>query len=68
MGACNIKFKCVLVALKRVECFAAAHPDVPIFTVAADERLNDPSYILPGLGDADDCAYGGKQQKAVYTA
>ena len=36
------------------------HPDVPIWTAAIDERLNDHGYIVPGLGDAGDRAYGTK--------
>ena len=35
-----------------------AHPDVPIWTAAIDERLNDHGYIVPGLGDAGDRMYG----------
>ncbi|MBU2060532.1 MAG: uracil phosphoribosyltransferase, partial [Bacteroidetes bacterium] len=27
---------------------------------ATDEKLNDQSYIVPGLGDAGDLAYGAK--------
>ena len=37
-----------------------AHPDVNIFLAAVDERLNEKAYIVPGLGDAGDLAYGGK--------
>jgi len=36
------------------------HPDVPIWTAAIDERLNDHGYILPGLGDAGDRMFGTK--------
>ena len=34
------------------------HPDVPIWTAAVDERLNDHGYIVPGLGDAGDRMFG----------
>jgi uracil phosphoribosyltransferase len=34
------------------------YPDLPIFTAALDERLNDKGYILPGLGDAGDRLFG----------
>ena len=37
------------------------HPDVPIWLAAIDEGLDDNAYILPGLGDAGDRAYGTKQ-------
>jgi uracil phosphoribosyltransferase len=32
--------------------------DVPIFTAAIDERLNSSKFIVPGLGDFGDRAYG----------
>jgi uracil phosphoribosyltransferase len=35
-----------------------AHPDVPIWTAAIDERLDDNAFIIPGLGDAGDRAFG----------
>lgn len=59
-GAKNIKFVCVLAAPEGIERFSTAHPDVPIFTAAVDEKLNDHSYIVPGLGDAGDRMYGTK--------
>ncbi len=59
-GAKNIRFVCLLSAPEGVEAFGDAHPDVPIFTAAIDERLNDHSYIVPGLGDAGDRIYGTK--------
>jgi uracil phosphoribosyltransferase len=36
------------------------HPDVPIWTAGIDEDLDDHAFILPGLGDAGDRAYGTK--------
>ncbi|MGI9404845.1 MAG: uracil phosphoribosyltransferase [Hyphomicrobiaceae bacterium] len=59
-GAKNIKFVCVLAAPEGIERFTKAHPDVPIYTAAVDEKLNDHSYIVPGLGDAGDRMYGTK--------
>ncbi len=59
-GALNIKFVCLLTAPEGVEVFAAAHPDVPIYTASIDRQLNDHGYILPGLGDAGDRIYGTK--------
>ena len=35
-----------------------AHPDVPIFLAALDERLDDRGFICPGLGDAGDRQFG----------
>lgn len=34
------------------------HPDVDIYVAAVDERLDENSYILPGLGDAGDKIFG----------
>jgi uracil phosphoribosyltransferase len=59
-GARQIKFLCLLAAPEGVRAFSEAHPDVPVFTAALDERLNDHGYILPGLGDAGDRMYGTK--------
>jgi len=41
--------------LKRV---LEAYPDVLIYTVAVDKELNEHGYIVPGLGDAGDRAFG----------
>ncbi|MGI6639281.1 MAG: uracil phosphoribosyltransferase [Desulfobulbus sp.] len=38
----------------------ARHPDVDIYVAAVDERLDQNSYILPGLGDAGDKIFGTK--------
>ena len=43
-----------------VAAFHAAHPDIPVYTAAIDERLNEKSYIVPGLGDAGDRLFGTK--------
>ena len=40
------------------EALRETHPDVPIWTAAVDEELNDHGYIIPGLGDAGDRTYG----------
>ena len=34
--------------------------NVTLWTAAIDEELTSHSYIVPGLGDAGDLAYGGK--------
>ena len=34
--------------------------DVVLICAAIDEELNEHSYIVPGLGDAGDLAFGGK--------
>jgi uracil phosphoribosyltransferase len=57
-GANNIRFLCLLAAPEGIETFQREHPDVPIYTAAIDEKLNEHSYIVPGLGDAGDRIYG----------
>ena len=41
---------------------AALGKQIPIWCGDIDETLNDKSYIIPGLGDAGDLAYGTKMQ------
>ena len=36
------------------------HPDVEIYCVKIDEKLNEIGYICPGLGDAGDRIFGTK--------
>jgi uracil phosphoribosyltransferase len=59
-GAKDIRLVCLLGAPQGVERVRGAHPDVPIWTAAIDEALDDNGYIIPGLGDAGDRAYGTK--------
>jgi uracil phosphoribosyltransferase len=56
----SIKFVCLLTCPEGIQVFHRAHPDVPIYTAAVDERLNEKSYIVPGLGDAGDRLFGTK--------
>jgi uracil phosphoribosyltransferase len=55
-----IRYVCLVSAPEGVATLTEAHPDVPVFTAALDERLNDHGYIVPGLGDAGDRLYGTK--------
>jgi uracil phosphoribosyltransferase len=59
-GAKDVRFLALLAAPEGVETFRKAHADVPIFTGALDERLNEHGYIVPGLGDAGDRLFGTK--------
>lgn len=59
-GAKNLRFLCLLAAPEGVARMREAHPDVPVFTAALDERLDDHGYIVPGLGDAGDRMFGTK--------
>jgi len=57
-GARDIRFVCLLAAPEGIAHFREQHPDVPIWTAAIDEKLNEQGYILPGLGDAGDRMFG----------
>jgi len=57
-GGRRIQFLCLVASPEGVEAYAAAHPDVPIYTAALDRELNEKGYILPGLGDAGDRIFG----------
>ncbi len=57
-GANRIKFIGIIAAPEGIQRLTTAHPDVPIYVAAIDERLNDSGFILPGLGDAGDRMFG----------
>jgi uracil phosphoribosyltransferase len=59
-AARSVKFVCLLTCPEGLATFHAKHPDVPVYTAAVDDRLNDKSYIVPGLGDAGDRLFGTK--------
>lgn len=54
----QIKFLCLIASPEGVQRLRDAHPDVPVYTVSIDERLDENQYIVPGLGDAGDRAFG----------
>ncbi|WP_066381130.1 uracil phosphoribosyltransferase [Anabaena sp. CA = ATCC 33047] len=56
----SIKFVCLLAAPEGVKHFCEAHPDVPLYTTAIDEYLDEYGYIIPGMGDAGDRLFGTK--------
>jgi len=56
----SIKFVCILAAPEGLSNFHEFHPDVPIFTAAVDDGLDEHGYIMPGLGDAGDRLFGTK--------
>lgn len=57
-GGRAIAFLSLVAAPEGIAAFHAAHPDVPVFTAAVDQGLNEKAYIVPGLGDAGDRLYG----------
>ncbi|MGF1938757.1 MAG: uracil phosphoribosyltransferase [Nostoc sp. ChiQUE02] len=56
----SIKFVCLLAAPEGIERFCDIHPDVPLYTAAIDDHLDEHGYIIPGLGDAGDRLFGTK--------
>lgn len=54
----SLKFVCLLAAPEGIKEFQSEHSDIPIYTAAIDEMLNEKGYILPGLGDAGDRLFG----------
>ena len=48
----------VVVAPPALQQLSEKYPQLQIFTAIIDEGLNDKGYIVPGLGDAGDRAFG----------
>ena len=59
-GCRNIHFMCIIAAPEGIARMQKDHPDVDLYVGALDERLNENSYIVPGLGDAGDRIFGTK--------
>lgn len=57
-GGENVQFLCLVAAPEGVENFSEEHPNVPVYTAAVDDRLDEEGYIHPGLGDAGDRLFG----------
>jgi uracil phosphoribosyltransferase len=57
-GVTRLCMVAALAAPEGIAALAAAHPDVPLFVAAVDERLDERGYIVPGLGDAGDRLFG----------
>jgi len=59
-GAKDLRLVTLICAPPGIERMRGLHPDVPIWTAAIDDGLDAHAFILPGLGDAGDRAYGTK--------
>lgn len=57
-GYKHFRFMCLVAAPEGVELVNKLYPDVPIYTAALDDHLNEHGYIVPGLGDAGDRVFG----------
>lgn len=56
----KIRLVCLVGCPEGVKAVQEMHPDVDIYLAALDEKLNEKSYITPGLGDAGDRLFGTK--------
>jgi uracil phosphoribosyltransferase len=54
---------CAIAATKGIETLQNAIPEATIWCGAIDKELSAKGYIIPGLGDAGDLAYGSKMQQ-----
>lgn len=59
-GATHLKLVSIVSAPEGIEKIHGDHGDVPVYTAAIDDGLNDQGYIVPGLGDAGDRLFGTK--------
>jgi len=59
-GAKDIRYVGIVGCPEGVEALQEAHPDVDIYIVSIDEKLNSKGYIVPGLGDCGDRLFGTK--------
>ena len=57
-GARQVRLVCLICAPEGIDRMQGFHPDVPIWTAAVDDGLDERGFIVPGLGDAGDRAYG----------
>jgi uracil phosphoribosyltransferase len=57
-GAERLRLVCLVCAPEGLEAVTGKHPEVPIWTAAIDQRLDEHGLIRPGLGDAGDRAFG----------
>lgn len=53
-GAKDIIFLCIIAAPEGIKKLNEDHPEIPCYTLAIDEHLNENACIIPGVGDAGD--------------
>ena len=56
-GAAKVTSLNIIGSPEGLERIAKQYPELDIYIVQIDERLNDDKYIIPGLGDAGDRQY-----------
>jgi len=52
----------VIASTEAIDNISRLYPEAYIWTAAIDDELTAKSYIVPGLGDAGDLAYGKKSK------
>src|SRR5437588_7265007 len=57
-GANDIRVVSLIASPEGIERMRGIHPDVPVWLAAIDDGLDKDAFIVPGLGDAGDRAYG----------
>lgn len=57
-GVKHIRFLCLIASPEGIKRVMDAKPNLHIYTVSVDEKLNEQGYIVPGLGDAGDRTFG----------
>ena len=57
----EVHIAAVIASTAGIEAVRQAYPQAKIWVAAIDEELTAKSYIVPGLGDAGDLAYGEKR-------
>lgn len=57
-GATDLRMICLVASPEGVKRLAEETPDIMIYAAALDDRLDENSYIRPGLGDAGDRLFG----------
>ena len=58
----SIHVACAIASQQGIDFVEKKLPGINIWAAAIDPELNDKSYIVPGLGDAGDLAFGSKKQ------
>jgi uracil phosphoribosyltransferase len=56
----QVHIAAVIASPEGVDYVAREIPEASLWVAAVDEKLNEQAYIIPGLGDAGDLAFGSK--------
>lgn len=59
-GAKDIRYVGIVGCPEGIKALQEKHPDVDIYMVSIDQKLNEIGYIVPGLGDCGDRLFGTK--------